>query len=78
MMQQQQQQQQKHICTATTTTIKKEYLNLGQSLAIAPILPLACGYDGYSFIVDFEFEFAFLHHPMKGSNHSYLHFPPPL
>ena len=59
-MQQQHHQQQKHMHTKTTTTIKKEYLHLGQSLAIAPILPLACGIhlvlilslSLYSFIID--------------------------
>ena len=38
-----QQQQQQHMYATTTTTIKKEYLHLGLSLAMAPILPLACG-----------------------------------
>ena len=40
---QQHKQQQKHMDATTTTIMKNEYLHLGQSLAIAPILPLACG-----------------------------------
>ena len=66
-MQQQQQQQQNHMHATTTTTIKKKYLHLELSLAIAPILPLLCGQDGYSF--SFMCGFAFLHHPIDDSYH---------